>query len=75
MSRTRWAELRGRRLSRPPFIEVSVDDLAVTLGSPDRASARFTQKYRSNLLTSTVAKVLRLSRKDGQWKITREAVH
>lgn len=74
MSRRRWAELRRRRVSSPTFIEVSVHDLLVTLTSADRASARFNQRYRSNVLDSTVTKVLRLSRKNGRWKITRENV-
>ena len=74
ISRAHWNEQRRQRLERPSFIEVAVQGVEVTFSAPDRAFARFTQIYRSNMLTSRVTKVLRLSWTNGQWKIVRESV-
>jgi hypothetical protein len=74
MSRSKWTEQRRQRLTRPRFIEISVDSLVVAFPAPDRATARFSQTYRSDRLKSKVEKVLQLSRSDGHWKIVRETI-
>ena len=74
MSRTRWSAQRRQRLDRPSFIKVAIEEVKVTFATSDRAVARFRQNYRSNILASTVSKVLQLSRNNGEWKIIRESV-
>jgi len=74
MRRTQWEAQRRARLKGPRYIRVKLDNLDVRMLARDRAVATFTQRYRSNRLRSTVTKRLTLTRKDGRWKIVKEAV-
>ena len=74
LSHALWREQRRQRLAGPTFIKVEVKDINISFSAPNRATARFTQFYRSNSLASTVTKELRLSHGKNGWKITRESV-
>ena len=74
LSYTSWKAQRRQRIATPTFIEVAVRDVDIAFLSPDRSNARFTQEYRSNILKSSVVKMLELARNNGHWKIVQEVV-
>ncbi len=72
LDRPAWEAQRRGRLTRPRSIEVEVGNLEVRIDGPERAVARFSQSYRSDLFADRVTKVLELGRRDGLWKIVSE---
>jgi tetratricopeptide (TPR) repeat protein len=72
LSRSAWQAQRQERVSRPSRIRVDVTAPSVTFDARDRAQVRFSQRYRSNRLDSTVDKTLTLRKSGGKWRITRE---
>jgi len=71
MSRADWEEQRNQRISRPEYIKVEISDLSVS-GSGKKVTAKFKQRYESNLLKSTTRKTLALEKQGGTWKIVSE---
>ncbi len=72
MSRQRWAEERGPRISGPEFIRVTLAYLDEPQVSGNKASIRFLQSYESNTFQDRVSKLLVLVWEDDGWKILEE---
>ncbi|MDX1502308.1 MAG: SH3 domain-containing protein [Thermoanaerobaculia bacterium] len=72
--RSAWEAQRRQRLAAPGLLDVRLEGLAVRLLDGESAEATFTQVYRSESLSDTVAKRLRLVRVDGSWRIIEEVV-
>jgi tetratricopeptide (TPR) repeat protein len=71
LSRADWEAQRRARISAPKRIEVQISGLKVEQQG-DTASATFRQSYRSDRLSSTATKTLKLSLQNGQWRIVGE---
>jgi tetratricopeptide (TPR) repeat protein len=71
MTRAAWEAQRRARITTPTSIDVKISDLKVEQQG-DIASATFRQTYRSDRLTSTVTKTLKLALQGGQWRIVGE---
>jgi ketosteroid isomerase-like protein len=72
MTRASWEAQRRSRIASPKQIDVQISELKIEQQG-DTASATFRQAYRSDLLTSTVTKTLKLALQNGQWRIVSEA--
>lgn len=71
MTRTSWEAQRRARIAAPKEIDVQISDLKIEQQG-DTASASFRQAYRSDRLTSTVTKTLKLALQGGAWRIVGE---
>jgi tetratricopeptide (TPR) repeat protein len=71
MTRANWEAQRRARITAPKSIEVGISDLKIEQQG-DTASATFRQVYRSDRLTSTVTKTLKLALQNGEWRIVAE---
>jgi tetratricopeptide (TPR) repeat protein len=71
LSRADWEAQRRTRIEAPKSITVDISNLNVDQQGTT-ATATFRQAYRSNLLSSTVAKTLKLTQIDGEWRIVGE---
>ena len=72
MTRANWEAQRRARITTPKSIEVTISDLKVEQQG-DTASATFRQTYRSDRLSSTVTKTLKLALQNSQWRIVGES--
>ena len=73
LSREDWAQLRRGRISNREAINIEIRDLKVQQDGEDRAFARFTQIYSSNVYSDTTQKTLEMIKQDGKWLINRES--
>lgn len=71
MTRAEWEAQRRARITAPKSIEVKISDLKIEQQG-DTASAIFRQAYRSDRLSSTVTKTLKLALRNGEWRIVDE---
>ncbi len=71
MSRADWEAQRRARITAPKSIDVKLSNLKIDQQG-DEATATFRQAYRSDRLSSTVTKTLKLALKGGQWRIVGE---
>ena len=71
MTRDNWAAQRRAHITAPKRIEIQIGDIRIEQQG-DTASARFRQTYRSDQLTSTVTKTLKLALQGGTWRIVGE---
>jgi tetratricopeptide (TPR) repeat protein len=71
MSRSRWEAQRRAHIAGAKSIDVQLGDLKIDQQG-DTASATFRQTYRSDRLSSTVTKTLKLALQNGQWRIVGE---
>ena len=71
MTRADWEAQRRSRITAPKSIEVKISNLTIEQQG-DTASASFLQAYRSDRLSSTVSKTLKLSLQNGDWRIVGE---
>jgi tetratricopeptide (TPR) repeat protein len=71
MTRAKWVAQRRSRITAPKSIEVKISDLKIEQQG-DTASATFRQAYRSDRLSSTVTKTLKLALQNGAWRIVDE---
>ena len=71
LSRAAWEAQRRQRIEPRKTISVEVSRLRIEQQG-DSATATFRQAYRSDTLNSTVTKVLKFVRLDGQWRIVSE---
>ena len=71
MSRADWEAQRRARITAPKSIDVKLGNLKIDQQG-DEATATFRQAYRSDRLSSTVTKTLKLALKGGQWRIVGE---
>ncbi|MDP2134474.1 MAG: tetratricopeptide repeat protein [Sulfuritalea sp.] len=72
-SRAAWEAERQKRISKPGAIQVSVENLRVTVDG-DAATVKFRQHYKSATLKTSSNKVLQLGKRDGKWQILQERV-
>ena len=70
-SRAEWEALRRKRITEPTSIDVTIVDLIIEAGT-ERATAYFTQAYRSPGYADRGPKVLTLQRFGDRWKIVGE---
>jgi tetratricopeptide (TPR) repeat protein len=71
MTRANWEAQRRARITAPKSIEVKISDLKIEQQG-DSASATFRQTYRSDRLSSTATKTLKLVLQNGEWRIVDE---
>ena len=72
-SRAAWESERQKRIGKPGAIQVSVENLRVSVDG-DTATAKFRQHYKSATLKTSSNKVLLLGKRDGKWQIVQERV-
>jgi tetratricopeptide (TPR) repeat protein len=73
MPRKDWEAERKQRIDKPGKLQVTVDDIKVSI-SGDTATVRFRQQYTSATLKSTTSKTLTLVKSDNKWLIQQERV-
>jgi hypothetical protein len=71
MTRANWEAQRRARITAPQRIDVQIADLKIEQ-QDKTASATFRQVYRSDRLSSTSTKTLKLALQNGQWRIVGE---
>ena len=71
-ARAEWEKNRRARITAPKSISVSIATPKVTMSGADRATVRFRQNYKSDVLKSNSQKTLVLVKSDGAWKIVEE---
>lgn len=71
LTRADWEAQRRARIEAPTTISVDISNLKVE-EQGNAATATFRQVYRSDRLSSTVTKTLKLALVDGQWRIVSE---
>jgi hypothetical protein len=67
-----WVSYKTKLQKRSKNINISIDDLIITLNDADIATAGFIQNYSSSILKDSGAKILRLVKIDNEWKISEE---
>lgn len=72
-SRAAWESERQKRIAKPGAIQVSIENLRVSVDG-DTATAKFRQHYKSATLKTSSNKVLLLGKRDGKWQIVQERV-
>lgn len=72
-SRAAWESERQKRIGKPGAIQVSIENLRVSVDG-DTATAKFRQHYKSATLKTSSNKVLLLGKRDGKWQIVQERV-
>ena len=70
--RAAWERTRRSRVTAPKSISVTLASPKVTMDGADRATVRFRQNYKSDVLKSNSNKTLLMIRADGGWKILEE---
>ena len=73
MARKAWEAERTQRIDRPGKLQVSVDDIKVSLAG-DKATVRFRQHYVSATLKSSANKTVVFVKSGGKWLIQQERV-
>jgi tetratricopeptide (TPR) repeat protein len=73
-SRSAWEAERQKRIAKPGAIQVSHENLRISLDGADRATAKFRQHYKSASLKTSSNKVLEMVRRDGKWQIQQEKI-
>lgn len=72
-SRKSWEAERASRIDKPGKIQVSVDDVKVSI-TDDKATVRFRQNYVSSSLKSSTGKTLVFVKSGNKWLIQQERV-
>lgn len=72
-SRSAWSAGRKKRIDKPGSINVSYENLRITL-KDDTATASFRQHYKSANFKTSGNKVLQMGKRDGKWLIVQERV-
>lgn len=73
-SRAAWEAQRRERLTAPEYIRVAITGLQIDSVDAESATATFFQSYRSDQLSDTVRKQLRLAWAVDRWQIVDESV-
>ena len=73
MSRKAWETERTQRIDKPGKLQVSVEDIKVSLAG-DKATVKFRQHYTSSTLKSATSKTLVLVKSGNRWQIQQERV-
>lgn len=72
LSRQQWLIQREVRITRPAFINISIDNARVEQRGGQGATVVFSQTYESDTYGDQVVKRLEMSQQSGQWVIVRE---
>ena len=72
-SRATWDAERHKRIAKPGAIQVTYENLRVTVDG-DNATVKFRQHYKSASLKTSSNKVLVMAKRDGRWQIVQERV-
>jgi tetratricopeptide (TPR) repeat protein len=70
--RAAWEKTRRSRVTAPKSISVTLASPKVNMDGADRATVRFRQNYKSDVLKSNSNKTLVMVRSEGGWKILEE---
>ena len=73
MARKAWETERAQRIDKPGKLQVSVDNIKVTLAG-DKATVRFRQHYTSASLKTSASKTVVFVKSGGKWLIQQERV-
>ncbi len=73
INRKAWETERTQRIDKPGKLQVSVEDIKVSL-SGDKATVKFRQHYTSATLKSSASKTLVMVRNGNRWLIQQERV-
>jgi ketosteroid isomerase-like protein len=73
MPRKAWEAERTQRIDKPGKLQVSVDEINVTVNG-DKATVRFRQHYSSSTLKSSASKTVVFVKSGGKWLIQQERV-
>lgn len=73
MPRKAWEAERTQRIDKPGKLQVTVDDIKVSLAG-DKATVKFRQHYTSSTLKSSASKTLVLVKSGNRWLIQQERV-
>jgi tetratricopeptide (TPR) repeat protein len=73
MPRKAWEAERAQRIDKPGKLQVSVDDIKVSIAG-DKATVKFRQHYNSASLKTTASKTVVFVRSGGKWLIQQERV-
>ena len=72
-SRASWEAERAKRISKPATIQVSHENLRVSVDG-DTATAKFRQHYKAGSFKTSANKVVTFVRRDGRWLIQQEKI-
>jgi Flp pilus assembly protein TadD/ketosteroid isomerase-like protein len=72
-TRAAWDAERQKRINKPGAIQVSFENLRVSVDG-DTATVKFRQHYKSASLKTSSNKVLLMGKRDGKWQILQERV-
>jgi len=72
LNHNQWVAQRLKRLTKPKFIRVELNNISVKILRDNLAEARFDQHYQSDNYKDAVKKRLMLVKVDDQWKISLE---
>ena len=73
MPRKTWETERTQRIDKPGKLQISVDDIKVTVGS-DKTTVRFRQHYTSSTLKSSTNKTIVFVKVGSKWLIQQERI-
>ena len=73
VARKEWEAERAKRIDKPGKLQVSVDDIRVSIAD-DKATVKFRQNYVSSSLKSSTGKTLVFVRSGSKWLIQQERV-
>ena len=73
MPRKAWEAERAQRIDKPGKLQVSADEVKVSLAG-DKATVRFRQHYSSSSLKTSASKTVVFVRSGGKWLIQQERV-
>ena len=73
MARKAWETERSQRIDKPGKLQVSVDNVKITLAG-DKATVKFRQNYNSATLKTSASKTLIFVKSGNRWLIQQERV-
>ena len=73
MARKAWETERSQRIDKPGKLQVSVDNVKITLAG-DKATVKFRQNYFSATLKTSASKTLIFVKSGNRWLIQQERV-
>lgn len=71
-SRSKWEDQRRKRLTKPSFIQVELNDFVVTEQSDQQVEVQMVQSYQSDNYRDKTRKLMVLERRDASWQIVDE---
>ena len=73
VARKEWETERAKRIDKPGKLQVSIDDIRVSIAD-DKATVKFRQNYVSSSLKSSTGKTLVFVKSGSKWLIQQERV-